>query len=180
MTELVDEIGYRRTSVGEIIARAGISRTTFYRLFEDRADCFHAAHRRAIGQIDRALRSSEGLDALYELVRSQPGLAAVAFEACRVSGPGPEGNYLKTSRRWSERLASHPKLLEHRPSGEGLPPEIDQMALGGVTTVLARRVATATGSGASDEADLDCLRFLALLPYRGPGQAISRSARRNG
>jgi len=36
----VAEKGYAATSVADIIARAGVSRTTFYQLYKDKEDCF--------------------------------------------------------------------------------------------------------------------------------------------
>lgn len=44
-TEAVAEQGYVRTTVADILARAGVSRATFYELFADREECFQAAYR---------------------------------------------------------------------------------------------------------------------------------------
>jgi AcrR family transcriptional regulator len=44
-TEVVAEQGYVKTTVADILKRAGVSRATFYQLFRDREDCFHAAYR---------------------------------------------------------------------------------------------------------------------------------------
>src|SRR6266550_4193374 len=35
--------GYAATTVGDVIARAGVSRKTFYEQFADKEDCFYAA-----------------------------------------------------------------------------------------------------------------------------------------
>ena len=40
MTEAMGDAGYVGTSVADIIGRAGVSRETFYRLFDDKQDCF--------------------------------------------------------------------------------------------------------------------------------------------
>lgn len=45
--EAVAAKGYAATSVADIIERAGVSRTTFYQLFDDKLDCFLAACRMA-------------------------------------------------------------------------------------------------------------------------------------
>lgn len=45
--EAVAEKGYAATSVADILRRAGVSRTTFYQLFDDKLDCFLAANRMA-------------------------------------------------------------------------------------------------------------------------------------
>ncbi len=43
MTEAMHGAGYVGTSVADIIGRAGVSRETFYRLYDDKLDCFLAA-----------------------------------------------------------------------------------------------------------------------------------------
>lgn len=45
--EAVAEKGYAKLSVGDILERAGVSRTTFYQLYRDKLDCFLAAYRMA-------------------------------------------------------------------------------------------------------------------------------------
>ena len=45
--DAVAEKGYADTTVGDILGRAGVSRTTFYQLFDHKLDCFLAALRLA-------------------------------------------------------------------------------------------------------------------------------------
>jgi len=45
--EAVAEKGYAATSVADVSSRAGVSRTTFYQLFDDKLDCFLAANQMA-------------------------------------------------------------------------------------------------------------------------------------
>ena len=49
--EAVAAKGYAATSVADIIERAGVSRTTFYQLFDGKLDCFLAACRMASGVV---------------------------------------------------------------------------------------------------------------------------------
>ncbi len=44
MAEAVAERGYAATTVADVIARAGVSRTTFYENFRDKEDCYLAAY----------------------------------------------------------------------------------------------------------------------------------------
>ena len=46
--DTVEELGYHRLTVGQIVARSRVSRKTFYDVFEDREDCFCAAFDRTI------------------------------------------------------------------------------------------------------------------------------------
>lgn len=47
MAEVMVEKGYAGTSVEDVLKRAGVSRLTFYRLFDSKLDCFMAALDRA-------------------------------------------------------------------------------------------------------------------------------------
>jgi AcrR family transcriptional regulator len=51
---IADE-GYAELTVRDLIVRAGVSRRTFYQLFEDKLDCVFAAHERAAARLSEAL-----------------------------------------------------------------------------------------------------------------------------
>src|SRR3954454_19040502 len=65
MCEAVAERGYVATSVADVIARARVSRETFYRHFADKQTCFEAAHDRGVeillGEMGEALSPGEEL-----------------------------------------------------------------------------------------------------------------------
>lgn len=61
-TAAVAAKGYVATSVADIHTRAGVSRATFYQLFDDKLDCFLAACEMATGVIAAVL--TEELDAM--------------------------------------------------------------------------------------------------------------------
>jgi AcrR family transcriptional regulator len=44
MAEVVAEVGYEQSTVELVLEKAGVSRRTFYELFNDREDCFVAAY----------------------------------------------------------------------------------------------------------------------------------------
>src|ERR1022692_5235573 len=94
MVEVAAEQGYIGAAVAPVVARAGVSRRTFYELFEGREECFLAAFEWGVGQaravVGEAYRSQrswrEGvrcaLAALLCLLDSEPELARVcAIEA---------------------------------------------------------------------------------------------------
>ena len=54
MVEVVAERGYPETRVLDVIKRAGVSRKTFYGLFEDKEVCFLAVYDMALGRRYRA------------------------------------------------------------------------------------------------------------------------------
>ncbi|WP_067811605.1 TetR/AcrR family transcriptional regulator [Actinomadura kijaniata] len=60
MAGVMAEKGYARTSVEDVLRRAGVSRQTFYRIFDSKLDCFMAAFDRA-GELllERLLATAE-------------------------------------------------------------------------------------------------------------------------
>jgi AcrR family transcriptional regulator len=63
MIETAAAKGYEETSVADVLEAAGVGRETFYELFEDKQDCFLAAHRILFDDF------FDGVSAVYE----QPG-----------------------------------------------------------------------------------------------------------
>ncbi len=102
MVEVVGERGVARVSVADVVARAGISRRTFYELFEDREDCFLAAFEQAVARASEAVlgaygaygvggvwrgRVRAGLTALLGFFDEEPGLGAVLVLDALNAGP---------------------------------------------------------------------------------------------
>src|ERR1700757_3092785 len=56
--EAVEEVGYARMTVAQVIARARVSRKTFYDVFADREDCFLAAFEQATSQATSLAREA--------------------------------------------------------------------------------------------------------------------------
>src|ERR1700709_2182524 len=50
MIRVVGRKGYRETAVADVIEEAGTSRTTFYKHFDDKHDCFLAAYEMLVEQ----------------------------------------------------------------------------------------------------------------------------------
>jgi AcrR family transcriptional regulator len=74
MCEAVAERGYIATSVADVIARARVSRETFYRYFADKQACFHAAHDHGVeillAEMGEALAPAAELEPLERLDRA--------------------------------------------------------------------------------------------------------------
>ncbi|MCW3019621.1 MAG: transcriptional regulator, TetR family [Solirubrobacterales bacterium] len=93
----VTQAGYQATTIAQITARAGVSRTTFYEHFSDKQDCFLAAYRELAGRlletVERALEETpapEGtraiLGVLVELAERQPADAVVLTHGAAAAG----------------------------------------------------------------------------------------------
>ena len=103
-TDAVAELGYVKTTVADILTRAGVSRATFYRLFRDREECFQAAYRANADLVAEAmaaeldgLRAGDVRDPLARLdrvlgvylaaLRNAPALARVFLIEVYAAGP---------------------------------------------------------------------------------------------
>jgi TetR/AcrR family transcriptional regulator len=101
LVELVATQGYAGTTVGGIAAQAGVSRTTFYELFESKEDIFRAAYEDVAGAMidyivaaideagdDPPARLAAGIEAYFGWAAEHP-LAARTF-ILEVHTAGPE------------------------------------------------------------------------------------------
>ncbi len=99
--DAVAEKGYARTSVADVLARARVSRLTFYQLFRDKEDCFVAAFEarasllaqvlESIGQSapssDVLTRVDSILSTYLEVLRSDPATARALLIEVYAAGP---------------------------------------------------------------------------------------------
>jgi AcrR family transcriptional regulator len=94
----VAERGYARTTTGAIVARAGVSRVTFHRLFSNRQECFLAAFDRALKRCaervdstpqapDCSERLRRVLLSLLRFAELQPGMARLLLVDSAAAGP---------------------------------------------------------------------------------------------
>ncbi len=159
MIRAVAAKGYAATTVGDVTKAAGVSRTTFYEMFEDKEACFLAAYddmvdrliRRVIAAYERQdspwpQRARTGLAALLEALAAEPDLARLAFVDVGSAGPAAQRRYRAAVQRFA------PLFDEGRdfaPGGRSLPPNTSRMAIGGVTGLIARRAGRGTGKTAS-------------------------------
>lgn len=58
MAEAVGELGYVKTTVAEVLKRAGVSRETFYAQFADKHECFIAAFDRSAEEMISRLKAA--------------------------------------------------------------------------------------------------------------------------
>ncbi len=79
LVEVVAERGASRTTVANVVARAGVSRRTFYELFADCDECFLAAFDQAVERVaERVVPAFEGPGRWHERVRAAL-VAALGF-----------------------------------------------------------------------------------------------------
>jgi AcrR family transcriptional regulator/DNA-binding MarR family transcriptional regulator len=99
MVEVCGERGVGNVTVAHVVARAGISRRTFYESFEDREDCFLATFDHALDRAAAVVvpayesrgawreRIRAGLAALLGFLEDEPGLGALLVVDALGAGP---------------------------------------------------------------------------------------------
>jgi AcrR family transcriptional regulator len=114
MARTVAEYGYQDTTVRRLLGRAGLSRRTYYELFEDKEDCFLAAYDEVVdhvlGLVVEAYeqggtpeeRIERGLSAFLEFCRDEPDIARMCIVEVLAAGTAARARRADTM----ERLAS--------------------------------------------------------------------------
>lgn len=186
MVELVRERGVGNVTVAHVVARSGVSRRTFYELFEDREACFLAAFEGAVGRAAERVvpayagggsrwreRVRAGLAVLLELIDEDPATGALCIVDALAGGPV----VLERRGRVVEALVDavhegrREAVVGRRPgrlTAEGV--------VGAVLSVLHRRLST--GAPGSLLRLLNPLTAMVVLPYLGRTAADRELARR--
>jgi AcrR family transcriptional regulator len=175
---VVAEKGYGPTTVADLTREAGISRTTFYAMFEDKEACFLAAYDGVVDALVRRIsaayeaeegwprRARAGLAALLEALAEEPDVARLALVDVGAAGPAAQRRY----RAALQRLT--PLFDEGRDfatGGRGLPANTSRMAIGAVAGLISDELAE--GRAEYLPSLLSDLLFATLVPYIGPAAA---------
>jgi AcrR family transcriptional regulator len=148
MVATVADKGYETTTVADLVELSGVSRSAFYRHFDDKQACFIAAIEAMVGPALKRIggdesapagieRAKKAFESLIELIVSQP--AASKMCVVEVYAAGPEGatlieRYMDTV---TELTAS---LLEQVPDRKGMPIELVRAIVGGIQKVIHKRL----------------------------------------
>jgi AcrR family transcriptional regulator len=99
MVEVASIHGYARASVSRVVESASVSKATFYEHFRDREDCFLAAYRTVLEEVERSngrrrFESVEqGLASLLSWASSDPALARLLLIECYAGPPSVRSNH---------------------------------------------------------------------------------------
>ncbi|HEY3829470.1 MAG TPA: TetR/AcrR family transcriptional regulator [Solirubrobacteraceae bacterium] len=195
MTELVRERGVADVVVAHIVERAGVSRRTFYELFEDREDCLVAAFEHAVHcaaavvlpayegtdtdtDTDTAWEDQirAGLRALLGFLDEQPALGGL----CVVDALAAKPPVLERRARVAERLVD----AVHRggadlggSAGRRLGRIVAEGVVGAVLGIVHARLSEPESKPLAGL--LNQLMAIVVLPYRGPDAAERELKRRS-
>jgi AcrR family transcriptional regulator/DNA-binding MarR family transcriptional regulator len=184
VADVVCERGLEDTTVADVVRRAGVSRRTFYDLFEDRGDAFLAtfedgvrrAHERVVPAFEgeRAWidRVRAGLTALLCFFDDEPQLARLCVVYSLAAGP-------VVLERRTEILRAVTKIVDERARGAqkgcGPPPLTGEGVVGGIVAILhARLLEERPGLLVGL---VGPLMGMIVLPYAGRAAAMRELAR---
>jgi AcrR family transcriptional regulator len=175
---IVAEKGYAATTVADLTREAGISRTTFYELFDDKEVCFLAAYDSVVEALVRRVaaayeaeegwprRARAGLAALLEALAEEPEVARLALVDVGAAGPAAQRRFRAALQRLTPFFDEG---RDYAPGGRNLPANTSRMAIGAVAGLIADAL---TEERPEDLPSLlsDVL-FATLVPYIGPAAA---------
>jgi AcrR family transcriptional regulator len=184
MIDVVSERTRAESTVAHVVARSGVSRRTFYEVFDDFEDCFVAALDQSIERAREYVlldydpeqrwraRIRTALVGLLEFLAEEPAMGRL----CVVETLGAGTRIHERRMRVVEQLTAVVDEGRAEPkASKTLPPLTAEGVVGGVLSVLHARL---IGDGGASLLDLTGpLMGMIVLPYLGPGVAHKESAR---
>ena len=184
MAETAADAGYAQTTVGDVIARAGVSRRTFYEHFTDKQDCFLAAFDLGASILFDAVRGAvdpgqptwrqvrSALHVYLTLLAGEPKFAKAAL--IEVYGAGPDaiarrqrlfGRFVELFRGMYTGSMSEPGSLPARSADL-------ELVIGAISFAVTMRVAAGQAEALPDLCDRFTSFVLTSLRDAGPGAAF--------
>jgi AcrR family transcriptional regulator len=147
LTRVVAEVGYQDATVAKVLARARISKITFYELFDGKEQCFLAAYddavAQAFGRIERACaaerlapaeqRLGAAIDALLDFLAEEPDVARLCVVEILAAGPAGRERRAATMDRFAAMMETF--LAEASPDRD-LGPIAARALIGGAEEVV--------------------------------------------
>lgn len=174
VAEAVAEEGYTTTTVADIIARARLSRRTFYEHFSDKEECFLAAYDTVVEQLLAAVghayeqgdtwprKVHDGLETFLGYLASEPAFARMCIVEVVAAGADARGRRDAAMRVFVDFL--EPGRAE-APKGVVVPALAGEVIVGGIYEIIYNRLQR----DAADELVemLPELLYCSLVPYIG-------------
>jgi AcrR family transcriptional regulator len=183
MVRVVGRKGYDATSVADVIAEAGTSRTTFYKNFDDKHDCFLAAYEAMAERVFDTIvaecdgerpwvsRVRKGLETLIEIFALEPELARTAVVEVAVAGADARQLHWDAVNRFKGYLEAG----REAEADKDLPDQISVMAVGAVSGLIFDELVAGRAEQLPEL--MPDLLFAMLVPYIGPTAAADEMRR---
>jgi AcrR family transcriptional regulator len=180
LIQALHDVGYENTTVSIIGQRAAVSKSDFYKHFESKDDCFVAAYDAAVERIRESLvgacegipeedwagRIGAALRTLLERFDAEPELASIVLVEGLRAGRGVYDRYQLAVESFVNLMREGAPVGV---DGAAVPPTTDEAVVGGITSMVGRRLL------AGQERDLselfpEILEFV-LAAYLGADEA---------
>jgi AcrR family transcriptional regulator len=167
--------GYGAMTVSAIIARASVSRKTFYEQFADREDCFLAAYELVVERALAGMRDAYAITAPWperlraalgwalDALAAHPHEARVAFVEVLAAGPRAHARRDRALRELTPFLGLG---FDAAPASAHVPASMPQAIAGGLYELIGAHVRRGEHAGLPQL--LPDLLFCALAPFVGP------------
>jgi AcrR family transcriptional regulator len=175
--------GYEATTVGDILAEAGVGRESFYELFDDKLDCLLAAHKILVDDLEERVRAAYA-DPVPWPQRARQALAATLdwfavdptaarFTLVELSAVGPAFGPI-----FQSEYARFTALLDDGLGPEDPEPELSGASALAVGAMLARIYEEVVLGRAADLPRLlPDLTYEMLVPFLGEEAARAEQQR---
>jgi len=176
MKSLAGENGYHEASIAGVIKRAGVTRKAFYKLFEDKEQCFIRAYERDLARLltltleafetqDKwADRVRAALSALLHALARDPTAARLCFIEVMTAGPRAIAARNEAMRGFT--IVFDTGRLE---DDRARPPALALNMVGGMSEIIHREIAAGRAEDLPNV--LPDLMYTAVLPILGPEAA---------
>jgi AcrR family transcriptional regulator len=184
MIEVSAEHGLADATVARVVARAGVSRRTFYELFDDREDCFLAAFDEGIVRASRYVLDAYDPDARWaeRLRTALTGLLSFltyergAGQLLVVGSLGAVATALERRRRvLAQIITVIDEGRRETKAGSQPPPLTAEGIVGGALSIIHARLLDDKSGRLGDL--INPLMSMIVLPYLGPTAACRELAR---
>jgi AcrR family transcriptional regulator/DNA-binding MarR family transcriptional regulator len=179
MAEVACERGAANVTVAHVVARSGVSRRTFYEIFEDREDCFLAAFDDALARAGEYLPAADGeaerrwrervralLTGLLRFLDDEPFKGRLLVVEALGAGP-------HALQRRQQVLAQAVRAIDEGRSESKPGTEVPQLTaegvVGAVLAIVHSRMLESDGEPLAGLANQ--LMAMIVLPYAGPAAA---------
>jgi AcrR family transcriptional regulator len=195
MAVVAGERGAANASVAHVVSRAGVSRRTFYELFEDREACFLAAFDQAVAQAAETVlpayegqarplsrtphrggqagwreRVRTGLAALLQFLDAEPGMARLVVVEALGAGPRALEHRARVLAALIAAVDEGRSAMSRTRPPKEPPPLTAEGVVGAVFAVIHARIVQNAGRQPLS-ALLGELMGVIVLPYLGPSSA---------
>jgi len=182
MAESCAAKGYGATRIADIVEPAGVSRATFYELFKDKEDCFHAAMEvslaEAMGRLIGAYSPDkpwattvrEVLAAFLDLLASRPAFARMALVEAPSSGDRASELYT-SGKRVIQSLLDRGR--DDPVEEEAIPSSAGRAAVAAAESLIVGQILA--GNTERLRELLPDIVYITTVPYLGQDEALRQS-----